>query len=76
MIHGHHNTKPLMLELIEEAYELGAYPFIEIKDDELDRQWAIQSSRERSETMAKWELQRFEDIDAVIYIVGKRMMRR
>ncbi|WP_455674979.1 aminopeptidase [Pradoshia sp.] len=71
MIHGHHNTKPLMLELVEEAYELGAYPFIEVRDDDLDRQWALQSSREQYETMAKWDLQRFKDIDAVIFIVGE-----
>ncbi|WP_462406212.1 aminopeptidase [Gracilibacillus sp. Marseille-QA3620] len=71
MIHGQPNTKPLMLELLEEAYKLGAYPFMELKDDELDRQWAIQSSLEQYETIARWEMQRFQDLDALIYIVGE-----
>lgn len=71
LIQGDHNTKPLLLELVEQAYELGAFPFIEIKDNELESQWAIRSRREQFETMAKWDMQKYKDIDAMIYIAGQ-----
>lgn len=71
LIRGHYNAKPLMKELIDEAYQLGAYPYIEILDDELDKHLALGYEKEQLETAAKWNMQKYEDIDAVIIAYGE-----
>lgn len=71
LIRGHYNAKPLMKELIDEVYQLGAYPYIEILDDELDKHLALGYKKEQLETAAKWTMQKYQDIDAVIIAYGE-----
>ncbi|WP_442598628.1 aminopeptidase [Neobacillus sp. D3-1R] len=71
LIRGHIIAKPLILELIDQVYSVGAYPYFEIYDDEIERQMALGYQAEQLETSAKWELQRYQDIDAIITIIGE-----
>ncbi|WP_026690839.1 aminopeptidase [Alteribacter aurantiacus] len=71
LITGHHTTKPLMAELIDRSYDRQAYPYIELIDDELGRHLNMGCEKEQLETQAKWALQRYKDIDAVIAIIAE-----
>lgn len=73
LIRGHLTTKPLILELIELAYAMGAYPYIEIFDDEIDLNLAKNYQREQLDTLAKWQMQVYKDVDAVILIIGEEI---
>ncbi|RFU68167.1 aminopeptidase [Peribacillus saganii] len=71
LIRGHLNAKPLMTELIDEAYKLGAYPYIELMDDEISKHLALGYEREQLDTSAKWIKSIYEDIDAAIIVYGE-----
>ncbi|MFJ5622649.1 aminopeptidase [Peribacillus loiseleuriae] len=71
LIRGHYNAKPLMKELIDETYKLGAYPYIDIMDDELNRHLALGYEKEQLETLASWMMKKYEDTDAVIIAYGE-----
>jgi aminopeptidase len=71
LIRGHYNSKPLMKELIDEAYKLGAYPYIDMMDDELNRHLAMGYKKEQLDTLAEWMMKKYEDIDAVIIAYGE-----
>jgi aminopeptidase len=71
LIRGHYISKPLMKELVREAYNLNAFPFVEIMDDEIMKEVHIGFEREQLEIMAAWQLKRYEDVDAVVSIYGE-----
>lgn len=71
LIEGHYNTKPLLKELIDEAYKAEAYPYVELLDDELHKHWAMGLQREQLKTLAEWDMKKFQDVDAVIYVIGE-----
>ncbi|MFJ7976815.1 aminopeptidase [Peribacillus sp. NPDC096379] len=71
LIRGHYNAKPLMKELIDETYKLGAYPYIDIMDDELNRHLAMGYEKEQLKTLASWMMKKYEDTDAVIIAYGE-----
>jgi len=71
LLRGHYVTKPLLLELVEQTYQLGALPYIDIMDQELSRQLALGYTREQLETLAQWELKKYQDIDAVVIVIGE-----
>ncbi|KXZ40356.1 Leucyl aminopeptidase (aminopeptidase T) [Alkalithermobacter thermoalcaliphilus JW-YL-7 = DSM 7308] len=59
---------PLVKELIKEAYNVGAYPFVSIKDYKILRELLKGASREQYKYIAKYELERMKDMDAYIAI--------
>ncbi len=71
LIEGHYITKPLLIELVNQTYELGAYPFVQMLDDEIQKYVAKGYSREQLEIMAGWDLKKFKDMDAVIIVIGE-----
>lgn len=71
LIKGHLNTKPLITELIDQAYSLGAYPYVDLLDDEITMHLAKNYKREQLETQASWQMQVYQDVSAVIIIVGE-----
>lgn len=71
LIRGHLNTKPLITEIIDQVYSLGAYPYVYILDDEITLHLAKNYQKEQLETQAKWQMQMYQDVDAVIIIIGE-----
>jgi len=59
---------PLVTELVKQAYEVGALPFVTIKDKEVDRAILMGCSQEQMEMIAKYEAARMSDMDAYIGI--------
>lgn len=60
--------KPLVKELIREAYKAKAIPLVTIKDKEIDRELLMDASTEQLDLMAKYEALRMKDMDAYIGI--------
>ncbi len=71
LIRGHQAAKPLLLELIEQAYALGAYPYVELLDQDVSRQLSLGYSKEQLQTMVDWEMKKYQDIDAVIIAIAE-----
>ncbi|CAH0246445.1 Aminopeptidase 2 [Peribacillus sp. Bi96] len=71
LIRGHINTKPLLKELIDETYRVGAYPYVELEDDEISRHLLLGNVKEQLDTSSEWALKKYTDIDAVIIITGE-----
>ncbi len=71
LIKGHHTTKPLIAELIDQTYEMGAYPYTELLDDEIGRHLSMGYQKDQLETQAAWALKKYEDVDAVIAIIAE-----
>ena len=57
---------PLVKELVKEAYKVGAYPFVTIKENEVERELLLGCSKEQLELRAKYEATRMADMDAYI----------
>lgn len=57
---------PLIKELIKEAYKVNAIPFVSIKDNELERELLIGTSKEQLDLRSKYEGSRMKDMDAYI----------
>ncbi|MDS0525763.1 aminopeptidase [Clostridium sp. SHJSY1] len=62
------DCKPLIKELVKEAYKVKAIPLVTIKDKEIDREILLNASKEQLELMAKYESERMKDMDAYIGI--------
>jgi aminopeptidase len=71
LIRGSIITKPLITELIDQAYSMGAYPYVELFDDEINLHLAKNYKRAQLETQANWQMQVYKDVDAVIVIIGE-----
>ena len=71
LIEGHSIAKPLLIELVRQTYAIGAYPFVRLVDDELHKYVAKGFEREQLEIMANWDMKKFEDVDAVIFVIGE-----
>ena len=59
---------PLGKALIEEAYKVGANPFLSLKNNKLQRSLLLHSTVPQLEQIAKWEAERMEQMDAYIGI--------
>lgn len=59
---------PLAKALVSEAYKAGAIPYISIKDTQLLRLLYSDASKEQFESVAKWEAQRMNAMDAYIAV--------
>ncbi len=71
LIKAHLISKPLIKELIKHCYKLGAYPYVDLLDDEIARDLLMNNSLERSEKLVEWELPKTKEIDAFISIFGE-----
>jgi aminopeptidase len=70
LIEGNMRSQDLMIALVEQAYKRKAVPFTDLADSRLQRAWLLGSNREQLDLLMSWELQRIEDIDAVVHIMG------
>lgn len=70
LIESFGNCKPLVKELIKEAYKVNAIPLVTLKDKEVDRELLMNASKEQLDLMAKYEADRMKDMDAYIGIRG------
>ncbi|MDE5977673.1 MAG: aminopeptidase [Turicibacter sp.] len=71
LIKGHVLAKPLIKELIKHTYRLGAYPHVEILDDEIARELSLGNTEMRMEKVATWNLEKYKDIDAFISVFAE-----
>ncbi|KEF39260.1 leucyl aminopeptidase (aminopeptidase T) [Schinkia azotoformans MEV2011] len=71
LIKGHVNAKPLILELIDQTYQLGAYPYVEMLDDDISRQLFMGYEKEQLETIRDWDMKKYQDVDAIVVIIGE-----
>lgn len=71
LIKGHLPSKPLLEELIDQAYALGAMPYVELLDQQLSRKLAFGYSKEQLETLASWEMQKYQDVDCIIIVIAE-----
>jgi aminopeptidase len=58
----------LAQQLVKKAYQRGAYPFIEVNDEVLNRELLQQVSKEQLQIMAAHQQQRMKEMDAYIGI--------
>jgi Leucyl aminopeptidase (aminopeptidase T) len=58
--------KEFVGELVKQAYEAGAMPFVTIKDSYVNRAIYMGATKEQMELMAKYEAVRMSDMDAYI----------
>ncbi|EIT84648.1 hypothetical protein A374_13190 [Fictibacillus macauensis ZFHKF-1] len=68
LIRAQLTARPLVKALIEEVYAIGAYPYVRLQDDEINRYLFTGMQPKQVETLKKWELQEVKDIDAFIAI--------
>lgn len=64
-------SKPLVKELIKEAYKVKAIPISEFVDHEVQSLELKQANDKRIKLTSKWELEKTKDMDAMILIRGK-----
>jgi aminopeptidase len=69
-IDGESGARELMVALTEAAYRRGALPFVEMGDSKLRRAWLLGATREQLDLRASWELAKFKDLDASLYILA------
>jgi aminopeptidase len=68
LITGEYTTKPLVKELIGKAYDMGVIPYFEFGDQELMRVIATHANTEQMILQNKWNMERYQDLDAFISI--------
>lgn len=64
------DTKPLVRAIIKEAYKLGAYPYVNIRDSQVLREVLLGASEEQIEFQNNYQLHQMEGMDAYIAIRG------
>ncbi len=62
------SAKPLVKEIIREVYRAGAYPYIEIIDNEINREIILGCSQEQLNFMREYEMVQMKGMDAFIGI--------
>jgi aminopeptidase len=70
LIEGDVASRELLMALVEETYRRGAIPFTDIGDAQLKRSWMLGATREQMDLQVAWEMRKFADIDANLYILA------
>lgn len=71
LIHGIGTAPELLVkQIVQEVYDAGGLPFVDLESTRIQRQILLQASKEQFELMAKWEAMRMNDMDAYIGIRG------
>ena len=71
LIKGHLIAKPLLKELVKETYRIGAYPHLELIDDELGREISLGNTETRMEKATAWNLEKYKEIDAFVSVFAE-----
>jgi aminopeptidase len=69
-IEGEAGSRDLMVALVEAAYRRGVVPFVDIGDSQVRRAWLLQATREQLDLRASWDLPKYRDLDASLYILA------
>lgn len=67
-IQGHVAAKPLMLEIIKELREVGAYPYVDFMDNDIAREVSLATDEKRLEKLIEFTKPKYEGIDCSIRI--------
>jgi aminopeptidase len=70
MIEVRGEGRDLARELVRQAYERGAYPYVRFVDPQIHRQLLLGTSEERVANLVKWEEGMWKDMHAYIVING------
>lgn len=71
LIRAIRESSELVCEIIEECHNVGAYPFVEyFMDDKTSRLLTMYNNEERMKINNKWNVCRWEDLDAQVIIDG------
>lgn len=70
LIEGGLQSRDLIIALIEQAYQRGAVPYVDLTDSRTRRAWLLGSSRQQMDLEMTWEMQRAKEMDASIFIMG------
>lgn len=65
------SSKPLVKEILKEAYTLGAIPFLVWQEEETNRIMIEHAPDEQFRLEDKWFLEQFKDVDAFLAIQGE-----
>ncbi len=71
IIHAVPSSKPLVKEILKEAYALAAIPFLYWDDEETNRIIMEHAPDEQFRLTGKWDLEQFKDTDALLVIRGE-----
>ncbi|MCM3226269.1 aminopeptidase [Terribacillus saccharophilus] len=71
IIHAVPSSKPLVKEILKEAYAMGVIPFLYWNEEETNRIIMEQAPDEQFRLTDKWELEQFKDTDALLVIRGE-----
>lgn len=71
LIRGPVVAKPLLKELIDEAYRIGAYPYAELEDEEISIHLLKGNVKEQLHTLSEWNDKKYKDVDAIIVVSGE-----
>ncbi len=61
-------AKPLVRQIVKEIYKVGAYPFVEISDNSINRELLMKSSEEQLQVSLDYGLNKIKHMDAFIAI--------
>jgi aminopeptidase len=70
LIEGEVAARDLLEVLVEETYRRGGLPFTDIGDARLRRSWLLGATREQMDLQVAWEMRKFDDIEANLYILA------
>ncbi len=68
LISSHLVARPLIIEVVKAVQRAGAYPYVELIDDEIVRATRMLVEEEYFEYLAKWRSVQYQDTDAYIAI--------
>jgi len=68
IIEGSENAKDLIIALVKRCYEIGAYPFVRLSNEQISREVMMGLSEEQSKLACKYAKPLFEDAQAYIGI--------
>jgi aminopeptidase len=72
LVSGDYEAKPLLKELMNKAYEMGAIPYYQIDDQELNRILATNANDEQAIIQNRLNMARYKEIDAIVQVVSEK----
>ncbi len=70
LIAGESGSLDLLIALVEAAYVRRAVPYVEFGDERLRRVWLLGATREQMDLRISWEMNRLEDVDAMVSVLA------
>ncbi|MDR0461730.1 MAG: aminopeptidase [Christensenellaceae bacterium] len=72
IIEASYRSREIVVELVRQVYAIGAYPFVRISEETINREVMMGMTEELSKTMCKYTLPMFEGADAYIGIYSAK----